>query len=55
MNDRVARIDERIKDLETFKAVLAGKAGVPANIMTIALWIIALILGIANVIGLVSN
>ena len=54
-NDRLARIDERIKDLETFKAVLAGKASVPANIMSIVLGIIALILGIANVVGLLGK
>jgi hypothetical protein len=54
-NTRLSTIDERIKDLETFKAVLAGKASVPANIMSIALGLIALILGIANVIGLLGK
>ena len=51
MNDLAKRVNE----LETFKAVIMGKASMPAVMLSIGLGLIALILGIANVIGLMGN
>lgn len=55
IDERIDRMNSRVTELETYKAVVAGKASVPANLLSIILGVIALILGISNVINLTAK